>query len=312
MAMTSGTSKTSKTVGFIGLGIMGGGMVGRLLDQGFAVTVWNRTATKADPLVARGARLAASPAEATATADVVVLIIRDDASVREVLLGSGGALAAARPGTTFINMTTTTPGLGQAMEAAAAARGCAFLDAPVAGSRVAAATGKLVISVSGKAEVLEAQRDVLSAMGETIMHLGPVGTSAAFKLANNQFAAALIAVLGEGLALAEASGIAREQMIEALAATATRVCGLKKVKIATREWSPDFTLELMAKDLDQAVDTATKAGLAVPLMRAVRDRYHEARRKGGGNAERDFAVVTELGSAAVAGGSADVASPGRQ
>ncbi len=153
MAMTSGTPPAAKkTVGFIGLGIMGGGMVGRLLDHGFAVTVWNRTAAKAAPLVARGARLAASPAEATATANVVVLIIRDDASVRDVLLGSGAALAAARPGATFINMTTTTPGLGRDMEAAATARGCAFLDAPVAGSRVAAATGKLAISVSGKAE----------------------------------------------------------------------------------------------------------------------------------------------------------------
>lgn len=139
----------AKRVGFIGLGIMGGGMVGRLLEHGFDLVVWNRSPEKARPFVERGARLAATPGEVAAASDTVVLIIRDDRAVREVLLGPAGALAQARPGTTFVNMSTTTPALGRAVLAAATERGCRFLDVPVAGSREQAAAGKLILFVSG-------------------------------------------------------------------------------------------------------------------------------------------------------------------
>lgn len=283
----------AKKVGFIGLGIMGGGMAGQLLAKGFELTVWNRNAAKAAELVQRGARLAATPAELAANVDVIVLMIRDDAAVREVVTGPQGALSTARPGTAFINMSTTTPVLAHELAKTLAAKGCTLLDAPVTGSKAAAASGQIGILVGGSAADLEAQRDVLSAMGN-VTHVGPLGSSATFKLANNSIAATLVAVLGEALALCEATGLPRQMLVETFAATAARVCGLKKDKIANREWSTDFALDLMCKDLKQIAETAQKANVPLPLITAVREIYEQGNRQG--NAEKDFCVVANRGA----------------
>jgi 3-hydroxyisobutyrate dehydrogenase-like beta-hydroxyacid dehydrogenase len=280
-----------KRVGIIGTGIMGGGMAEQLLRKGYPVVVWNRNAAKTKPLVALGATGAASPAELGALADVIILVVRDDAAVREVVLGPAGALNKARPGTTFINSSTVTPGLVQEVGAAVEARGCAFFDAPVTGSKVAAASGKLGFIVSGRPEVIEAQMDVLNDLGQSVLNLGALGNSAIFKLANNQLAATLVRALGESLALCEAAKLDRATVLEALAGTAQRVCGLKKDKIINRDWSTDFALDLMLKDLNQAMETAGKINVSMPLISASRDIYRRAFEAGRG--EQDFAVVVE-------------------
>lgn len=280
-----------KRVGVIGTGIMGGGMAEQLLRKGYPVVVWNRNAAKAQPLMALGAAGAASPAELAAQADVIIMVVRDDAAVREVVLGPAGALSKARPGTTFINSSTVTPGLVQEVGAAVEARGCAFFDAPVTGSKAAAASGKLGFIVSGRPEVIEAQMDVLNALGQSVLNLGALGNSAIFKLANNQLAATIIRAMGESLALCEAAGLARDTVVESLAGTAQRVCGFKKDKIIQRDWSTDFALDLMLKDLNQALETAGKINVSMPLISASRDIYRRAFEAGRG--ERDFAVVVE-------------------
>jgi 3-hydroxyisobutyrate dehydrogenase len=283
----------AKRVGFIGLGIMGGGMAGQLLTKGFELTVWNRSAAKAAGLVQRGARLASTPADLARDVEVIVLMIRDDDSVRQVVTGPQGALSTARPGTAFINMSTTTPVLALEMAQTLAARGCTLLDAPVTGSKAAAASGQIGILVGGSAADLEAQRDVLSAMGN-VTHVGPLGSSATFKLANNSLAATLVTAIGEALALCESTGLPRQMLVETFAATAARVCGLKKDKISQRDWSTDFALELMCKDLKQILDTAQKNQVNLPLITAVRD-IHE-RSKTQGNGEQDFCVVADRGA----------------
>lgn len=280
-----------KRVGIIGTGIMGGGMAEQLLRKGYPVVVWNRNAAKTQPLIALGATKAASPAELAAQSDAIIVVVRDDAAVREVVLGSAGALAKARPGTTFINSSTVTPRLVQEVGAAVEARGCSFFDAPVTGSKVAAASGKLGFIVSGRPEAIEAQMDLLNALGQSVLNLGALGNSAVFKLANNQLAATLVRALGESLSLCEAAGLARTTVVEALAGTAQRVCGLKKDKIIQRDWSTDFALDLMLKDLNQAIETAEGMKVPMPLISASRDVYRRAFEAGLG--EQDFAVVAD-------------------
>ncbi len=276
----------------IGLGIMGSGMAGQLLEKGFALTVWNRDPAKTTALVKKGARLAESPADLAAHVEVVITMIRDDAAVRQVLLGPQGALAAAGPGTVFINMSTTTPALAHELAKAMAAKGCVFLGAPVTGSKAAAASGQLNILASGNPADLEAQRDVLAALGN-ITHVGPVGAAATLKLANNALAATLLAAMGEALALCESAELSRELVVETLAATAARVCGLKKTKVINRDWSTDFALELMLKDLNQALDTARGGKVLLPLVTAVQKVYDRMQRQGRG--AQDFSIVADRG-----------------
>ncbi|HEX2911266.1 MAG TPA: NAD(P)-dependent oxidoreductase [Chloroflexia bacterium] len=278
-----------KRVGFVGLGIMGAGMAGQLLEQGFELVVWNRDRSKAQPLVERGAKLAASPAELASEVEVVITMVRDDAAVREVLLGENGAIAAAKPGTTFIDMSTVTPGMTRELLQATDAKGCHYLDSPVTGSKAAAASGQLNLLVGGKAEDIEAQRDVLETMAGTITHIGPNGSSAFFKLANNQLAAVLLATYGECLALIEAAGIDRAMALETLIGTAARVSGMKKDKILKGDFSTDFALDLMHKDLTQAMQAANEVGLPAPILAATREVYQQARKEGKGG--QDFAVI---------------------
>lgn len=280
----------AKRVGMIGCGIMGGGMARRLMSEGFPVAVYNRDVAKVKPLVEAGATAAASVADLAAHTDPVITMLRDDAAVRWAVLGAGGALGAARPGTVFINMSTVTPALVRELGTAIERRGCRFLDAPVTGSKAAAAAGTLGLLVSGPAEVLESVREVLSALG-SITPFGPLGHSATFKLANNQLAAVLIRAIGEGMALCEAGGLDRAMVVEGLSATAARVCGFNKEKLLNRDWSTDFALNMMLKDLDQASQAAAELGVEMPLLETAREIYRKADASGAGQIH--FAAVVD-------------------
>ena len=280
-----------KRVGIIGTGIMGGGMARHLLATDHAVVVFNRTAERTAPLVALGAEAAASPAALAAKVDVIITAVRDDAALRTVILGVEGALGGARPGTTFIECSTVSPAVIQELGAAVEARGCHFLDAPVTGSKVAAESGKLGFLISGRQEVLESQHDLLNALGQSVSYFGPLGKSATFKLANNQLAAVLVRSMGESIAPCEAAGLDRATVVEALVTTATRVCGLKKEKLLKRDWSTDFALSLMLKDIDLVLSTAAQLNVAMPQLATAREIYRQAEARGAG--DMDFAAVIE-------------------
>ncbi len=278
-----------KKIGFIGLGIMGSGMAGSLIRKGFEVTVWNRDKEKFKPLARLGAKVAESVQDLAGNADVVVSMLRDDKVVKQILIEQ--AIPAARPGTTFIDMTTVTPMMVRQMVHTITAHGCHYLDAPVSGSKLAAENGQLNIMVGGSADMLEAQRDVLSAMGQNILHIGPHGSSAYIKLANNQLAAVMMAAIGEGLALTGSAGLDRKIVLETLVATASRVAGMKLPKILEKEWSTHFALELMVKDMTQALQAADELGVPMPVLAIARESYQRIRQQGKG--ELDFSVVTD-------------------
>ena len=278
-----------KRIGVVGIGIMGGGIAASLLRRGFPVSVWNRSQAKCAPLIEKGAALAPDPESVAVDSNVVITVLRDDQVVRELVLER--MLPHAKPGTTFIDMSTVTPAMSRNLAQTARSRGCNFLDAPVMGSKEAAENGQLTILVGGPAETLEAQQDVLSAMGQKIVHVGPNGSSAFLKLACNQFVAGIIASVGEGLALAKKGGVDRQTAVDVFMGTMARVAVLKQPKIANRDWETHFALDLMFKDLVQAQQAADEVQLPMPVLTAVTDTFERVRRQGVG--ELDFSVVAD-------------------
>lgn len=188
---------------FLGLGIMGAGMAARLIGAGFEVAVWNRSAEKAAALRALGGHVAASPAEAARGAQIVVSMLADDTVSRQVWTGPEGALPAMAPGAVAVESSTLTSPWVRELAGLASARGVEFLEAPVTGSRDQAAQGTLRFLMGGEASAIAAARPALDAMGSASVHLGPAGSAATVKLANNFLCGVQAAALAEALALLE-------------------------------------------------------------------------------------------------------------
>jgi len=163
-------------IGWVGTGVMGAAMCGRLLDAGYAATVSNRTRAKAEPLAAKGARVVASPAEVAAASDVVFTIVGHPRDVREVYLGVDGVLTAARPGSVVVDMTTSEPALAAEIAEQAASKSVRALDAPVSGGDVGAREGRLSIMIGGDEEAAEGLRPLFEVLGRTIVRHGPAGS----------------------------------------------------------------------------------------------------------------------------------------
>src|ERR1700709_824678 len=196
-----------KRVAFIGLGRMGHGMAGRYLDAGFTLAVWNRSQAKAADLIARGARWAASPADAAEGADAVVRMVADDEASRAVWLGEDGAAETAKAGTLAIECSTVSYQHALDLGRDLRARGYIYIDSPVTGLPDAAAAGKLTLLVGAEPADLERARPYLAPLSSTIRHFGPVGSGTVYKLINNLMGAIQIASLAEGLAIAEQAGL---------------------------------------------------------------------------------------------------------
>ncbi|MGP8260570.1 MAG: NAD(P)-dependent oxidoreductase [Acidobacteriaceae bacterium] len=283
----------STKVAFLGLGTMGSGMAANLLKAGFSLTVYNRTAAKAQPLVNAGARLAHTPADAVQGASIVLAMLADDAASRNVWLGADGALAAADQGAILIESSTVSPAWIAELAAAAAQRGLQFLDAPVTGSRTQAEAAQLSILVGGSEATLAAVSPVLKAMSKEIVHLGPVGSGAKLKLINNFLCGVQIASLAEGLAWIERSGLDREKSLEFLksAAPGSPVFASLSARMVSQIYAVNFHLKLMAKDLLYAQNEAARCDLDLTTAQAARKLFDDAVAKGFG--EEDMASVIE-------------------
>lgn len=283
----------TETVALLGLGTMGSGMADNLLRAGFAVTVWNRTKEKAQPLVDKGAKLAQVPAFAAKGASVVLSMLADDAASREVWLGHGGALAAADPGAILIESSTVTPAWITELSEAAARRGVAFLDAPVTGSRMQAAGAQLSFLVGGPADALAKATPVLKAMGKEILHLGPAGSGAKLKLINNFLSGVQVASLAEALAWLERSGLDRDLALNFLknAAPGSPVIGGLSARMASHNYDVNFLLRLMSKDLLYAQTEAATEHVELKTAAVARGLFEEAIAQGYG--EQDMAAVIE-------------------
>jgi 3-hydroxyisobutyrate dehydrogenase len=280
-------------VAFLGLGIMGSGMARRLLANGFPLTVFNRNTEKSKPFAAEGASVAGSPCEAAARADVMISMVADDNASRSLWLGENGVLATAKPGTVCVECSTVTVGWVKELAAAATARGCEFLDAPVTGSKSQAASGELNFLVGGDAATLEKARPVLMAMGKAVVHLGPTGSGALLKLINNFICGVQVASLAEAMAMIERSGLDRAKVLDFLTNGAPGSPLVKTVsaRMTAPDFTPNFPLRLMAKDLGYAIQEGRKLSIELTTAAAALEDFQRAIAAGHG--EKDIAAVVE-------------------
>jgi len=268
------------TVAFIGLGRMGHGMAGRYLDNGFAVAVWNRSKAKAEDLIARGARWAASPADAAEGADAVVTMVADDAASRAVWLGQDGAASAMKPGALAIECSTVSYQHALDLARELRGRGFVYIDCPVTGLPEAAASGKLTLLVGAEPADLEKARPFLAPLCTTIRHFGAVGGGTVYKLINNLMGAVQIASLAEGIAIAERAGLDMNLVAEAMAtgAVASPQVIRHSRRMVARDFSgASFTAALRHKDAAYAVALAETLLPGVPVSRAALAAYDRAK-----------------------------------
>ena len=278
------------SVGLIGLGLMGRPMGMNLLKAGYSLTVWNRTAARADALLAAGARRAASPKEAAAS-DVLFTIVSDPPALEEILWGKDGALEGLRRGAIYVDSSTVSPALARKIDAECALRGVRFLDAPVTGGTWGAEKGELVFMVGGDSGTLKEIEPILGVLGKRWFHLGPNGAGQTIKLAMNLILALQVDALAEALALVTTAGIAGEKLIEVMQSSMARapVLDVKAPMLLKGEYAPSFPLRLMHKDLGLALDLANQLGVALPATAAARETYNYI--KGASKEDLDYAAV---------------------
>jgi len=268
------------TVAFIGLGAMGSRMAMNLHQAGFKLKVWNRDRAKTKSFAEKGIAVADSPADAARGAEFAVSIVADDVATREVMLGASGVIGAAAAGTIVIDSSTNTPGMAREVAKAAAARGIVYLDSPVSGSLAQAQGKELVIMVGGDKAAFDKAQPVYAGMGRMVRRIGESGAGATLKLINNMLAASLQVALAEGAQVAEAANLDRAAAMEVLneGAAGSRVLKNKLPKIFNRDFTPQFQLELMDKDVRYFVQLAAELDRPAPLASLVRSQFQAARR----------------------------------
>jgi 3-hydroxyisobutyrate dehydrogenase len=280
-------------VALLGLGLMGGGMAGRLLDAGYPLSVYNRTPGKAEALAGRGAKVAQTPREAVDGAGVVLSMLADVPVCRDIWLGRGEALAGTAPGAILVESSTVTVEWIHELDHAAQEQGCQLVDAPVTGSKAQAAAGQLLFLAGGSADAVNKITPVLKAMGRDVVHVGPVGSGARLKLINNFLSGSQVAALAEALSLIERSGLDREKALTVLTegAPGSPLVKLLSGRMTARQYEPNFVLRLMAKDLRYAVSEADHQALDLDMGRAALRVFEHAIAAGQG--EDDMSAVVE-------------------
>jgi 3-hydroxyisobutyrate dehydrogenase len=264
-----------KTVGFIGLGIMGTSMAGHILDGGHDLIVYNRTEAKARPLLDKGAVWAANPGDLATLSDIVITIVGYPRDVEEIYLGNGGIIDRARPGTILIDMTTSSPEVAKHIAGIAKGSGVFALDAPVSGGDVGARAGNLAIMVGGNGEAFATARPILELMGGKVMHMGPAGAGQHTKMANQIAIASTMMAVSESLAYAEAAGLDRTALIELIgtgAAGSFLLNGLGP-KMVAHDYTPGFFVHHFVKDMNIALAEAERMGLDLPGLALARSLY---------------------------------------
>lgn len=280
-----GDIKMAKKVGFIGLGMMGNPMSSNLINAGFELTVWNRTESKMKPIVDLGAKPAKSAKEVAENSEVVITMLTGPADVEEVILGNNGVLEGAQPGAVIIDMSTNAPAVSQKVAAEVASKGFTMLDAPVSGSIGVAKKGALTIQVGGDKQAFEANQDVFSGMGANIFHIGANGMGCFVKLVGNSIMGTNVAVLAEAMCIGAKAGVPTDVMLEVLKNTgaASKMLDIRGPNIVSGDYSAQFMLKLLYKDLGLALDTASENSVPLPIISLVRQIYGQAMVDGRGD-----------------------------
>ena len=269
---------------------MGSGMARRLLDAGFPLTVYNRNPERCK-LFQPGATVANSPRDAAARADIVISMVADDVASKAMWLGDNGALAGVAAGTVLIESSTLSVSWIKELASAATARGCELLDAPVTGTKPHAAAGQLIFLVGGSEAALAKANPALAAMGKDIVPLGPTGSGSLMKLVNNFMAGVQAASFAEAVALVDANGLNREKAISILTSGAPGSPLVNRIAAtsASGDFTPNFILRLMAKDLGYAATEGAHNGVPLRTASAALEVFRQAVEKGYG--EEDFSAI---------------------
>jgi len=281
-------------LGFVGLGVMGGQMVDRLLRKGHAVTGHNRTASKAQWLVERGMKLADSPRAVAAAADVTLTMVTNTPALEAVAGGPDGLLAGLSAGKVFVDMSTVSPAFSRALAARVRETGADMVDSPVSGSVTTLQEGKLSVMVGGRRETFDRVKRLLEDIGPKVTYVGENGLAVSMKIATNLSLAVQMLAFSEGVLLAEKSGIARETAVDVLTHSVigspmVQYRGPFVLRMPEEAW---FNVNMMQKDLLLALDMGRELDVPLPTTATVNEFLTAARSLG--LAEQDFAVVFDV------------------
>ena len=274
-----------KKIGFVGTGIMGAAMAGHLMDAGFEISVYNRTKSKAQSLIDRGARWCDTVGQCAAGQDVVISIVGYPKDVEQIYLGAGGIVDSAKSGAYLVDMTTSSPILAEKIFAAASAKGLHAVDAPVTGGDVGARNATLTILVGGEESSFDALQPVFAAMGKNIVYEGAAGAGQKTKACNQIAIAGTLAGVCEAFAYAKASGLDVEKVYSAIATGAAgsfQMTGVAR-KGLVGDFTPGFMLKHFGKDLAIGAETSTAYGASLPILSMVLHEVKKLEQSGAGN-----------------------------
>src|ERR1700686_4926080 len=278
-------------LGFVGLGVMGGNMVARLLDKGHKVIGYNRTRSKAQWLIDRGMKWGDSPRAVSAAADFTFSMVTNASAIHSITEGPDGMLAGLGPGKILIDMSTVSPAVSRALAAKVREKGGDMIDSPVSGSVITLQEGKLSVMVGGRRETFEKVKPLLHDIGPKVTYVGDNGVALSMKIATNLSLAVQMLAFSEGVLLAEKSGIARETAVDVLthsviASPMVQYRGPFILKMPEEAW---FNVNMMQKDMNLALELGRQLDVPMPTT-AVTNEFLTAAR-GMGLEEKDFAGV---------------------
>lgn len=280
-------------VGFVGIGIMGGGMAANLVKAGFDVVVWNRTRSKAEAV--EGAAVADSPAEVASRCDVILICVSDSPDVIEVVEGAGGLLEGMRAGSLVVDHSTISPSVTRQLAEKVVSAGGAWVDAPVSGGSEGAANGTLSIMVGGEHNDVARAMPYFEAMGKTITHVGPVGSGQLVKLVNQMLVVINQLAVSESLLFAEAAGLDLDATLQAVTggAAGSWMLANRGPQMVARDWRPGFTIDLQQKDLRLVLEAADELGVPALGTSLAFNLYRTLQAQGLGS-EGNHAMVKAL------------------
>jgi 3-hydroxyisobutyrate dehydrogenase-like beta-hydroxyacid dehydrogenase len=281
-------------IGYVGLGVMGGGVARRLLSAGHEVTGYNRTRSKAEPLIADGMRFAESPREAAEQTDVIFSMVTNTQALTAITHGPDGILAGLGPGKVYVDMSTVSPAASRGLAERVRERGAAMLDAPVSGSVITLEQGKLSVIVGGDRETFDGVVPILRDIGPTVTYVGGNGQAVLMKIATNLSLAVQMLAFSEGVLLAEKGGISREDAVNvltnsAIASPMVKYRGPFVLEMPEEAW---FDCNMMQKDMVLALDLGRELDVPLPTTAASNEILTAAR--GMGLDHHDFAVMFDV------------------
>ena len=282
-------------LGYIGIGLMGKPMVLRLLAAGHEVTVWNRSRDKLAPVVEKGAKAVASPAEVARASEIVMMCVTDQKAAEDVLFSAQGISSGGKKGLLVIDFSSIAPASARDFSERLEAKGIGMIDAPVSGGVPGAEKGTLVVMAGGKPGHIERARPVVMRLAQRFTRMGDSGAGQVTKLCNQVIVASLFPVLAEAIRLAEAAGVDARQLPEALKGGFADSLPLQifGARMAARNFEPPLAASSIAlKDLNNAAVVAEECGVPLPMVRAAMERYRMLEAQGKG--EKDPAVLIEL------------------